>query len=322
MKLVDVTLRDGGFVNDFNWDMSLAKKHIDTMEKIGIHMIELGYWKQTEKSKNPFYNFNEDHLNFLTSDTNKSTVFGAMIDYHYCQKSMDEYPSIGESRLELIRVTSRKEDFRNALEFSQKLKDEKKLKVSFQVINSTNYSKKELEDLIKLICEFNLDIVAFADSHGNLNLNSDLDRYMPAIDILKSNNMQWGLHLHNHTGRANMNYWIGKSLNCNYMDASVKGLGKGGGNLKLEEIVDNEVIPEIMNFMVNHSPEEMSIHKAQAYNTICGRWNVTDNYRKVGMKHNLDFSSFQSIIKKIEGIDKDTYNPETFEFWLEKYGLA
>lgn len=320
MKLVDVTLRDGGFVNDFNWDMNQAKKHIETMEKIGINIIELGYWKQTEKSTNPFYNFNEKHLETLTSNVQSSTSFGVMIDYHYCQKSLDAYPSVGETRLELIRVTSRKEDFRDALGFIQKIKDEKKLKTSFQIINSTNYSMKELKELVKLICEYNVDIVAFADSHGNLNLNSDLERYMPSIEVLRANGMEWGLHLHNHTGRANMNYWIGKSLNCNYMDASVKGLGKGGGNLKLEEIVDNDVIPEIMRFMVNDSSEEMKLHKAQAYNVICGRWNVTDNYRKVGMKHNVDFSLFQSIVRKIEGIDKDTFNPAAFEFWLKKYG--
>ena len=296
----------------------LAKKHIETMVNIGINVIELGYWKQTEKSSNPFYNFNEKHLDFLTSGANKSTSFGVMIDYHYCQKSLDAYPTLGDTRLEIIRVTSRKEDFVKALDFTQKIKEDKKLKVSFQIINSTNYSKKELEDLLKLISEYKMDMVAFADSHGNLNLNSDLDRYMPAIEILRANSIDWGLHLHNHTGRANMNYWIGKSLNCNYMDASVKGLGKGGGNLKLEEIVDNDVIPEIMDFMVHHAPEDMRIHKAQAYNTICGRWNVTDNYRKVGMKHDLDFSSFQAIIKKIEGIDKDTYNADAFEFWLDK----
>ena len=28
MKILDATLRDGGFVNDFNWDMEFARKHL------------------------------------------------------------------------------------------------------------------------------------------------------------------------------------------------------------------------------------------------------------------------------------------------------
>lgn len=312
MKIIDVTLRDGGFVNDFNWDLEKAKHHVGVMERAGVHIVELGYWMQTEKSHNPFYNMTNKIFDFLTESKTHSMKAAVMIDYSYCSKNILDYPKAFETKLELIRITSRKEDFDEALKFANKLKNETGVSISFQIINCTNYTKNQLINIAEKIVETNIEIVAFADSHGNLNLLNDMKKYQPAIDIIRSSGKQWGFHLHNHTGRANMNYWLLKNSGCDYMDGSINGLGKGGGNLHLEEIVTNENLPEIMNYMVFQAPIEMRISKENAYNIICGRANVTDNYRKMGVKNSVDFYKFQSIVDKLNGVDKDSYNPESF----------
>lgn len=318
MKVIDVTLRDGGFVSDFNWDLEKAKFHINTMADIGAHIIEVGYWKQTEKSINPFYNMDKNILNFLTEDLQSNPMIAVMIDYSYCSKNIKDYPKIGETKLELIRITSRKEDFSEALKFAIKIKTSTGLKVSFQIINVSNYSEIEIVNIAEQISLTNIDIVAFADSHGNLNLLSNFSQYQKAIGILKKSNKQWGFHLHDHTGRANLNYWILNNEGCDYIDGSVNGLGKGGGNLRLEEIIINEKLPLMLEYMVNSSIQEMKMTRHRAYNILCGRANVTDNYRKMGLKHGVRFDLFQSIINRLEGTSKDSYNESDFEFWLNK----
>ena len=318
MRIVDVTLRDGGFVSDFNWNLEDAKLHANTMASIGVHVVELGYWKQTEKSSNPFYNMDEKVLGYLSEDLPQSTMVSAMIDFSYCSKNLEDYPLLGQTRLDILRITSRKQDFTEALAFAGKLKSHTGLKISFQIINCTNYSKKKLTDVAQMIVDADLDVVAFADSHGNLNLSVEMVNYRPAIEIFKENNLEWGFHLHNHTGRAALNYWVLKNEGCDYMDGSVNGLGKGGGNLKLEEIVTNENIPRLLDYMVNFSAKEMRMSLPVSYNVLCGRANVTDNYRKVGLLHNVEFSIFQSILNKLEGDDKDAFNPSKFELWMER----
>ena len=53
LNIIDVTLRDGAHQVDFNWETKYAKNHINTIIKSkDINFIELGYWKQTSKSKN------------------------------------------------------------------------------------------------------------------------------------------------------------------------------------------------------------------------------------------------------------------------------
>jgi 4-hydroxy 2-oxovalerate aldolase len=316
MKIIDVTLRDGGFVSNFNWDLNKSKLHIATMENIGAHIVELGYWKQTEKSPNPFYNMNEDVLNYLTEDLGLSTSAAVMIDFSYCSKNLKDYPKKGDTRLELIRLTSRKEDFSEALKFAQTLKSETGLSISFQIINCTNYSRNELKKTAEKISETSINIVAFADSHGNLDLLSDWNKYQPAIEILMESNKEYGFHLHNHTGRAHMNFCVLKNKGASYIDGSVNGLGKGGGNLKLEEIVINENIPVLLNYMTHEGFKEVRKSREESYNILCGRANVTDNYRKMGIKHNVDLYKFQSILNKLEGTAKDSYSPSEFEFWI------
>ena len=71
MQIIDVTLRDGGHVRKFNWPIRYAQDHYRTLSKIpDIKYIELGYWKQTSKSSNPFYNLNLQTVNKITSKKN------------------------------------------------------------------------------------------------------------------------------------------------------------------------------------------------------------------------------------------------------------
>ena len=68
MKLVDVTLRDGGFTCDFNWPMEFAQEYYELLSELDVDLIELGYWKQTAKSKNRFFNL---HKNITPSNVLK-----------------------------------------------------------------------------------------------------------------------------------------------------------------------------------------------------------------------------------------------------------
>lgn len=43
IKVLDVTLRDGGCVNDFNFGQNYMTKILATLEKSNIDYIELGY---------------------------------------------------------------------------------------------------------------------------------------------------------------------------------------------------------------------------------------------------------------------------------------
>ncbi len=60
MDIVDVTLRDGGFTCDFDWPIEFAREYYNLMTELGVSCIELGYWKQSSKSQNRFFNLDYD----------------------------------------------------------------------------------------------------------------------------------------------------------------------------------------------------------------------------------------------------------------------
>ncbi len=308
MKIVDVTLRDGGFVCDFDWGLEYAINHIKTMVEIGVNIIELGYWKQNSKSKNQFYNMNEELLEKLSSYVPKTIRIAVMIDFHYCSKDLEDYPAFGTSRLDIVRITSRKEDFEEALKFGKLLKDKKGLKVSFQIINSTNYSKKELTRTVERLIENQFDMVAFADSHGNLNLIQDIAKYEEAIKLLDDNSVRWSFHLHDHTGRATLNYWYLTQTSCYSIDVSANGVGKGTGNLKLDYVISNEMLSSLLDYMTTTAHPKIKIEKIDAFNLMTGRLNITDNYAKYALANNLTIKDFFSILIGISGKDRDSYN--------------
>lgn len=306
MKILDCTLRDGGFVNDFNWDLNFAQRYYDLMSEFNINYVELGYWKQTVKSKNPFYNFNYKYLEKITKNSQKKNV-SVIIDYHYCNKDFSIYPKKGQTPISLLRVTSRKQDLDEALKFIEQLQEKTQLDVAFQIINSTNYSERELTETIEKILKYNFFYVYFADSHGNLNLYKDFYKFKPSVDLLKKNNIATGFHLHNHTNRAFLNYCICLQNEISMIDTSILGLGKGGGNLSLEDIIINENFIKLIKFISKEKNHLYLKNDLKLYTTISGRLNITDNYAKEAIKKNIDIEEFYNQALLLRGVDKDTH---------------
>ena len=163
-----------------------------------------------------------------------------MIDYHYCSKLLTDYPRFNQKEIGMIRVCSRKEDIKKALKFAEILKKYTKINVSFNIFNTTNYSQAELIKTCKLVAKHKLDYVYFADTHGDMDLEKAFLKFKKPISILKKSGKRVGMHLHDHSGKAYFNFRQLKKYNINMCDASLRGMGKGYGNLKLEHIVKSK----------------------------------------------------------------------------------
>ena len=56
LRFIDVTLRDGGHQNGFNWPFEFVERYLKSISSFQeIDFVELGYWKQTGKYTGPFY---------------------------------------------------------------------------------------------------------------------------------------------------------------------------------------------------------------------------------------------------------------------------
>ena len=209
----------------------------------------------------------------------------------------------------MIRITSRKEDMLKAIEFGNLLREKTNLDISLQVINATNYSIKELEEVTEKLIVNDFEYIYFADSHGNLNLINDYVKHENLIHKIKYNGINFGYHLHNNTGRALLNYFFMKEKKIDITDTSVLGLGKGGGNLKLEEVIPNENFIELLEFIQKEKSHlNLKNDATWAYRLSQCSANVTSNYAQHGIKEKLDLQKFYTKCLKLRGFDKDNFN--------------
>lgn len=306
MKLVDVTLRDGGHNVNWAWPINFVKDYYKTLSSIpSIKYIELGYWKQNGKSKAPFYNLTQNLINKITGKLNLKNI-SVMIDYHFCSKNLNDYPTKKQKKISMIRIAARKKDINNAISFAEKLQKKTGLLTSLNVIKMTNFSVNELVNVCKKISKSKIKYIYFADTHGNLNLPKDKKKYLKAIKILQNKKKHVGLHLHDHSGYGVMNHMYLKNLNVKMSDTSIKGMGKGYGNLKLEHVIELRNLPKVINLINKY--QRLWIQNNDLYSVITGAYSISDGYASLGKKKKYSILKFSKICSKIRGTDKDTVN--------------
>ena len=304
-EIIDVTLRDGGHAVDFNWPIKFARSYYQTLSNLPqVKTLELGYWGQTAKSRNMFYDLNFDKVCDVTQRQRRKNV-SVMIDYHYCSHNMKDYPTDRQSEISMIRVCSRKEDMDQAIEFSKELKLFTNINVSFNVLNASNYSPEELLELSRAIKTWPFDYIYFADTHGDIDLSKDFEKFKPVFKACKEANKKTGFHLHDHSGMAMVNYKEIIKHNLDSTDTSVRGMGKGAGNLKLEHVLDKKYLATLADFILKN--KKLLSMEDSIYELITSKYAVTDNYAKEASQKCMDIFSFDKACSRIKGLHKDSY---------------
>ena len=316
MQLVDVTLRDGGFTCDFDWPLEFAQEYYNLVSNLGVNCMELGYWKQTSKSKNRFFNLNMETVKQITGGQGKKNVC-VMIDYHYCSKDLNDYPTSSQNEIRMIRMTARKDMINDAFDFALKLKKHTGLEIAFNIFNTTNYTDIELNTVLDKVLQSNFDIIGFADTHGHLNLNNDITRYEQKFKKIKESGKKTCFHLHNHTGKAYMNYVkCSESPYIDICDTSIGGLGKGAGNLKLEEVLEDDKAL-LLNIFINKYYNNLFKKTISPYYIVTGRFGITDNYATQALKLKLNMDTFNKFCSTISGLNKDNFNKLLLEEYIK-----
>ena len=238
IQLLDCTLRDGGYINDWKWGYYEAKKIIELLAKSGVDVIEVGFLRNVKEYLPDITVCNRiEELNQLLPEKSGNTSFAAMaMQSDYDIEKLTPYSGKG---IELIRITAHDYDIDEGIEFAKKVK-EKGYKVSVNPINIMGYSDEQVLDILKkvnIIKPYNFAIV---DTFGSMK-RRDLDRIVSLADHNLNKDIRLSLHLHENMSLSSSlaQNFIDKNLDRPIaIDGSLMGMGRIPGNLPIELIAD------------------------------------------------------------------------------------
>ena len=80
MKILDCTLRDGGYYTNWNFTASLVDQYLKTVSKLPISIVEIGYLSDSEDLNGPFYHLNKNILSNCKKILNRKQKIFVMIN--------------------------------------------------------------------------------------------------------------------------------------------------------------------------------------------------------------------------------------------------
>lgn len=234
-QILDCTLRDGGYINDFQFGKRGIRKIISQLTNAGIDIIECGFLEDGEyDSTTSVFNRVEQIANFLPAD-HKNSMYVAMAcfgEYDLCQLS----PYDGKS-VDGIRVTFHYNEVEDAIDYCRQIMA-KGYKVFVQPVGTSSYSDEQLLELIHKVNDLQPYAFYLVDTLGLMQKN-DVIRFFYLIDHNLSKTINMGFHSHNNLQLSYSNCQALASLESDRtisLDSSVYGMGRGAGNLNTELI--------------------------------------------------------------------------------------
>ena len=241
LKVLDVTLRDGGCVNDFNFGPTYMEKILAAQEEAHLDMIELGYIDEKKGSPCGRTQYSDDMAIYqLLKEKKTGTIYVAMMDYG--KFDVDRLQPHTPDRIDGLRLAFHKKNMRDIVPLGKKIM-EKGYKFYIQPMITLRYSDAELLELIDLVNRELPDASAFyiVDSFGEMRPN-DMNRVLNLVDHNLISSMALGFHSHNNLQMSYSNAIAMLQFPTNrelILDCSIMGMGKGAGNLNTELLLEH-----------------------------------------------------------------------------------
>jgi len=242
LKVLDVTLRDGGCVNDFNFGQAYMEKILAAQEDSGVDMIEMGYLDENKGSFSGRTQYINEKVipQCILKHKKPGVTYVAMMDYG--KFTVDRFEPRTDDGIDGIRMAFHKKNRRDIIPLGRKL-IEKGYKFFIQPMITLRYSDAELLELINLINTELPDASGFyiVDSFGEMRPN-DMSRMLNLVDNNLIPSMTLGFHSHNNLqlSYSNAMAMLQFPTNRNIMlDCSIMGMGKGAGNLNTELLLEH-----------------------------------------------------------------------------------
>lgn len=328
MRILDCTLRDGGYVNNWEFKKESFDKIITNLSDIGVDTIEVGIFGGGGYKDGFTTSF--QRLDEIPHIENKTSVNLAMMGTVQTLRDMNLIEA-KDSSINTIRLAYFKEDFKEALSIGERLR-KYGYRCFMQAMATFMYTDKELLEMIKEINNLGAYAFYIVDSFGLMYPDDLLDMYNKIKSSL-SEDIKIGFHAHNNLqlAFANAIKFIEIARDCDYIDASLYGMGRGAGNLPIELILKylndkkgckyklDTCLSTIEECILEEIEKNKWGYELSYYYTALYETNVVYLWY-LGTKGIRDERIVRDIIRRIPKEDRHTLNKKMVDELIKEYG--
>ncbi|CAM8675196.1 aldolase catalytic domain-containing protein [Leclercia sp. M-A074-M] len=241
MFILDCTLRDGGYYNNWDFSEEVVTAYLKAASDARIDYVELGLRNFPQAGFLGAYAYTtEQHLNTLSLP--EGPTYGVMVDAKTILKAPMSIEDAVEklfvpaknSKVKLVRVAAHFNEVEYSGPIVKKLKEMGYI-VGYNLMQAGGKAADVIANKAKQAKEWGvLDVLYFADSLGNMD-SAEVERIL--IALRKEWNGPIGIHTHNNMGKGLDNTLSAMKNDVSWLDTTITGMGRGAGNTPTENLL-------------------------------------------------------------------------------------
>ena len=317
MKILDCTLRDGGYYTNWTFDRSLVRSLVRSLDSQHIDIIEMGY--KSPKQGGYYRKCNDGYIkSVIDFEVNADLAFMIDVKDYVTDNKIDKkllYDIIKPATIfSICRIAAKQDEIKFLPELISIISD-----LGYEVIcNLMQISKvnsKELENFITA-CGNDIMAVYVADSYGAL--------YPADVREIFIHNKLDGIHTHDNMGLAFANCISALEQGALFVDGTLTGMGRGVGNVTTEQLLSYRGEP--LNSQFLDCINSFNLMKLEY------GWGTNPLYHQAGKHHihplymqdlNQSNLSSQQLISAINSLKEcDTYDDKVLKHLKEQRSVV
>jgi 4-hydroxy 2-oxovalerate aldolase len=237
IKVLDCTIRDGGLINNHDFDQKFVRAVYRAISGAGVDYMEIGYRNSKELFSPKEFGLwkfcDDDVIHKIVDGIEPKAKVSIMVDVGRVE--LDDIKPKAESPVDMIRVAAYVKDIDKAIFMANDF-DAKGYETTINVMAISRDQGPELDEAFHQVEEESrIKVLYIVDSFGALYQEPVEHLIKKAKSIVKTKEV--GFHGHNHQQLAFGNTIEAIIHGANYLDGTIYGIGRAAGNCPLELLI-------------------------------------------------------------------------------------
>lgn len=239
IKVLDVTLRDGGLCNNFEFSDEFVFELYKANVQSGVDYMEFGYKASTKMFKESDFGkwkfCKEEDIRAIVGDNPSNMKISVMADVGRCDYKTDFLPK-KDSVIDMVRVACYVHQIPAAIDMIEHF-HALGYETACNIMAVSQVAANQILEALEMLAKTSVDVIYLVDSYGSLYPENACELAKNYVKIAEEHGKAVGFHAHNNQNLAYANTIETLSYGVSYLDASILGMGRGAGNCGMELLI-------------------------------------------------------------------------------------